>query len=134
MKDRLTFSIPGKPEYMQTVKFAVGCAAGAANFSVEAVEDIKIAVSEACKSISCHGYEGFSKQYDVICDIEDERITILVADNDETHELEKHKKPCLDCPHEGDLAIFVMKSLMDEIEINNESGNHRSIKMVKAKC
>lgn len=134
MKDLLKFSIPGKPEYVQTVKLAVGCAAGAADFSMEAVEDIKIAVAEACKNITCHGFEGFSNQYEVICEIEKERISILVMDSEGEHNLEKHTKPCLDCPNEGDLAIFVMKSLMDEIEINKESENYRSIKMVKNKC
>lgn len=134
MKDLLKFSIPGKPEYVQMVKMAIGCAAGIANFSIEAVEDIKIAVAEACKIITCHGFEGFSNFYEVECEIEENIIVITVSDKSCEHGLEKHMKPCLDCPNEGDLGFFVIESLMDKVEIVKESEANRSIKMVKSKC
>ena len=47
MGDLLKFSIPGKPEYVKIAKLAVGSAAGTANFNIEAIEDIEIAVGEA---------------------------------------------------------------------------------------
>lgn len=134
MSDLLKFTIPGKPEYVQAIKMAVGSAAGSANFCMEAIEDIEIAVAEACKNIACHGAEGFCHTYQVTCEIQEERMIIIVRDSNSGDRLEKLIKPCLDCPNEGDLAVFVIKSLMDEIEINNESKDYRSIKMVKNKC
>lgn len=133
MGDLLKFSIPGKPEYLKIAKIAIGSAAGTANFDIEAIEDIEIAVAEACKNISCHGFDGFSNFYEVECQIEAEKITITVTDNCVEHEIEKYKKPCLDCPNEGDLGIYIIKSLMNEVEIiRKDSGN--SIRMVKNKC
>lgn len=133
MGDLLKFSIPGKPEYLKIAKLAVGSAAGTANFDIEAIEDIEIAVGEACKNISCHGFDGFSNFYEVECQIEEEKITITVTDNRCGHEIEKYKKPCLDCPNEGNLGIYIIKSLMNEVEIiKKDSGN--SIRMVKHKC
>lgn len=133
MGDLLKFSIPGKPEYVKIAKLAVGSAAGLANFNIEAVEDIEIAVGEACRNISCHGYEGFSNFYEVECWIDEEQITITISDKCCEHGIEKHKKPCLDCPNEGNLGIYIIKSLMNEVEIvKEEDGN--SIRMVKHKC
>lgn len=133
MGDLLKFSIPGKPEYLKIAKLAIGSAAGTADFDIEAIEDIEIAVGEACKNISCHGFNGFSNFYEVECQIEDEKITITVTDNSCGHEIEKYKKPCLDCPNEGNLGIYIIKSLMNEVEIiKKDSGN--SIRMVKRKC
>ena len=134
MGDLLKFSIPGKPEYVKIVKLAIGSAAGVANFNIEAIEDIEIAVSEACKIITCHGFDGFSDFYDVECRIDQEQITVLVSDASRAHSLEKHKKPCIDCPNEGNLGIYVIKSLMDEVEIIKEEGKNNSIRMVKRKC
>lgn len=133
MGDLLKFSIPGKPEYVKIAKLAVGSAAGLANFNIEAVEDIEIAVGEACRNISCHGFEGFSNFYEVECWIDEEQITITISDKCCEHGIEKHKKPCLDCPNEGNLGIYIIKSLMNEVEIvKEEDGN--SIRMVKHKC
>lgn len=133
MGDLLKFSIPGKPEYLKIAKLAIGSAAGTANFDIEAIEDIEIAVGEACKNISCHGFDGFAAFYEVECQIEAEKITITVTDSSCEHEIEKYKKPCLDCPNEGNLGIYIIKSLMNEVEIiRKDSGN--SIRMVKNKC
>jgi len=133
MKDMLHFTIPGKPEYAQAVKLAVGSIAGTANFSMEAVEDLKIAVAEACKNVTCHGFPGFSNTYEIICQVEEHEITITVIDKEMEHGLEKTRKPCVDCPQEGDLSVFVMRSLVDTIEISGENSDYRSIKLVKRK-
>ena len=68
MADKLQFVIPGKPQYITIVRLAVGSAANTAGFDVEEIEDIKTAVGEACKNISCHGSEGFAEQYQVDCE------------------------------------------------------------------
>ena len=134
MGDLLRFSIPGKPEYLKVAKLDVGTAAGTANFTIEAIDDIKIAVGEACKNITCHGFDGFSNFYEVECNIEDDKITVTVCEKSCEHGSEKHKKPCLDCPNEGNLGVYIIKTLMDEVEIVKTKNGNNSIKMVKNKC
>lgn len=133
MSDLLKFSVPGNPEYVKIVKIAVESAAGVADFTLEAVDDIGIAVGEACKLITCHGFDGFSNFYEIECLIEEDQIEITITDNLCQHEITKHMKPCMDCPHEGDLGLLVIKSLMDKVEIVKEEGKKKSIKMVKHK-
>lgn len=133
MGDLLKFTIPGQPEYVKIAKLAVGSAAGIANFDIEAIEDIEIAVGEACKNISCHGFDGFSNFYEVECQIDENKIVITVSDERCEHSLKKSKKPCLDCPNEGNLGIYIIKSLMNEVELV-KAENRNSIRMVKNKC
>ena len=52
--DNLKFIIPGKPEYLTMVRLAISSIATTAGFDLDAVEDIKTAVCEACKNVSCH--------------------------------------------------------------------------------
>jgi len=133
MSDVLKFSIPGKPEYVQMVRLAIASIAGKANFNVEFVEDIKEAVAEACKIVFCHGFEGFSNSYEIICEITNESMSIELNDTCSGHELVKGEMPCSKCPDEGELAVVVMESLMDEVEINVDEEGNKSIRMVKNK-
>ena len=134
MSDVLTFSIPGKPEYIQMVRLAIGSIACKADFDVEKVDDIEVAVSEACKLVTCHGYEGWGEKYELVVVIDDNgRMEITVSETAALHNIEKKCKQCARCPEDGDLAVFVINSLMDEIEIMCSEKGNRKIRMVKNK-
>ena len=133
MSDALKFSIPGKPEYVQMVRLAIASVAGKANFGVDDVEDIREAVAEACKIVFCHGAEGFSKSYQIACEITDENMAIVLSDACGGRDLVKGDIPCVKCPDEGELAVVVMKSLMDNVEISFNEDGSKNIRMVKNK-
>lgn len=129
--DTLKFIIPGKPEYLTMVRLAIASVATTAGFDLDAVDDVKNAVSEACKNVSCHGFQGFSEKYEVECKVEKDRMEITVKDDCDIHSLEKLSKPCQDCPKEGDIGIYVIESLMNEVTFGKDINGHKSIKMVK---
>lgn len=130
--DNFKFTIPGKPEYLLMVRLAIGSIATTAGFDIDETEDIKTAVEEACKNVSCHGFDGFSDKYELECNVENKRIEIIVRDACDAHTLAKLSKPCRNCPKEGDLGIFVIQSLMNEVEFGKEKEGHKAIRMVKS--
>ena len=67
------------------------------------------------------------------CVAEEGRMEIYVTDNSDGHVLEKVAKPCLDCPNEGNLGVFVIQSLMNEIELIDSAQGKKTIRMVKYK-
>lgn len=129
--DHLKFIIPGKPEYLTMVRLAITSVATTAGFDLEATEDIKTAVCEACKNISCHGFSGFSDQYEVDCNVEKGKIDIIVKDDCSKHTLEKLNPPCRKCPQEGDLGVFVIESLMNEVHFDRDEDGRKRISMTK---
>jgi serine/threonine-protein kinase RsbW len=133
MTDILKFSVPGKPEYVGTVRLAISSLANTAGFDIEAVEDIKVAVSEACTNVVCHGKPNREECYEVACEVGDGRIIISVVDRAGGYDIAKYKRPAMDMenPKEGGLGIFIIKALMDEVDIFSELGMGTSIKMVK---
>jgi len=133
MADKLTFVIPGKPKYITMMRLAIGSIADTAGFNIEEVDDIKTAVAEACKNISCHGSEGFAEQYQVECLVDEGTLEISVQDKSSEHKIKKVTKPCLDCPNEGNLGIFVIQSLMTKVEIIDNQQGKKTIKMTKEK-
>ena len=129
--DKIVFSIPGKPEYLTMVRLAISSIAMTAGFDVEAVEDIKTAVAEGCKNVSCHGFTGFSEKYEVECEVGEGVLEITVKDDCDSHSLEKLSIPCRQCPQEGNLSVYVIESLMTEVDISNDGNGRKMIRMVK---
>ena len=128
--DELKFIIPGKPAYLTMIRLAISSIATTAGFDLDAIDDIKTAVSEACKNISCHGYDGFSEQYELDCIVEQGRIEITIQDGD-SHSIIKDKKPCKQCPQEGDLGVYVIKTLVNEVDFGISENGNKKITMVK---
>lgn len=133
MADILKFSVPGKPEYVGTVRLAISSLANFAGFDIEAVEDIKVAVSEACTNVVRHGSNESEETYEVACEVGADRIIISVIDQAGGYDTSNYHQPALDysSPKEGGLGIFIIKALMDEVDIFSELGTGTSIKMVK---
>lgn len=130
MADLLKFSMPGKPEYVGVVRLAVSSAANCAGFGLEAIEDIRVAVSEACTNVLKHG-EQEENCYEVECRIEKDRFVIRVTDLCGGYDTEKYLMPSVGNAKESGLGIFIIKALMDEVDILSTLGEGTKIQMVK---
>lgn len=115
------------------VRLAVCSIAATAGFDLDEAEDLKTAVCEACKNVSCHGFNGFSDKYEIEVSVENGFMEIVVKDDCDKHTLEKLSKPCQSCPNEGDLGIYVIESLVNEVQFGSAEDGHKSIRMVKRK-
>lgn len=131
MEDVIRFILSGKPEYIKVARIGAGTIASNAGFDVDDVDDIKLAVEEACKLISCHGHEALTNQYEVKFEIAENSITITVQDSNEGRDVQKTCRQCKNCPEEGNLSSLVMKTLMDEVTIDTLNDDLKSIIMVK---
>lgn len=135
MRDNFKLTVPGKPEYVGAVRLAISSVANNAGFDIEAIEDIKVAVSEACTNIVQHGKAGAERgeqiEYKVDCEICDDRLCISVEDDGEGYDTSNYKEPDLPSEEAGGLGIFIIRALMDEVEVESEIGIGTHIKMVK---
>lgn len=130
--DNLKITIPGKPEYMTMIRLAITSLATYAGFDVENAEEIKMAVVEACKNISCHGSQGFSDKYEIEVNLEKgSNFEVTVTDACDSHTIEKLEKPCRMCPQEGDIGAIMIHTLMDCVEVGQTEDGHKYINMVK---
>jgi len=131
MADILKLSIPGKPEYVGTVRLAVSHVAASAGFDVEAIDDIKVAVSEACTNSICHSNHTSEYTYDVIIEREENRLTISVEDKGVGFKTESYVAPVPGETRGSGMGIFIVRALMDEVEIKSEVGIGTNIRMTK---
>lgn len=131
MSDLLKLSVPGKPEYVSLVRLAISSVANHAGFDIEAIEDIKVAIAEACNNAVLHGNKGCIENYEVEICVKDNSLKIEVRDNGKGYNSLDYKEPDIQCPKEGGLGIFIIKSLMDHVEIYSEDGKGTTIRMIK---
>ena len=133
MADTLKMTVPGQMEYIKTAKLAVSSMAGIAGFDYDSLEDIRIAVGEACKCITCHNQECWSSEYELTATVDEKALTITVVCEKTAHTVPKGHRICLDCPREGDLAMEIIKSVMDEMILDKDGEGFCKITMVKNK-
>ncbi|PAB58425.1 ATP-binding protein [Anaeromicrobium sediminis] len=135
MSDVFTISVPSKAEYVNVVRLTTSAVASRMGFNIEEIEDIKVAVAEACTNAIKYGkyscnekdLENFNIKY---C-VEYDKMIVEIQDNGKGFCTEDIEEPDLTSPKEGGLGIFIIRSLMDEVDIISAPEKGTIIKMIK---
>jgi serine/threonine-protein kinase RsbW len=128
--DFIEMKVPAKPEYVGVVRLTISGIANRLGYSYDDIEDIKIAVAEACTNVVNHAYKENHGQMTVGCGVYQDRLEIMVADRGNSFSIEELKESLgpirADKPisqlKEGGLGLFLIDTLMDKVEISNDSG------------
>ncbi len=124
----ISLTVPALPEYVDLVRLTLYGIASKMKFTFEDIEDMKVAVSEACNNAVLHAYGGEDGKIEVqfIAGIEELSITVrdygrsfTVAENKKTPSL--HGKS-IDEIQSGGLGLYLMQALMDRVDVQHEGG------------
>lgn len=129
MRESVNLSLPCKPEYVSVARLTASFVANQMGFDIEAIEDIKLAVGEACNNAVLHS--GNSPTYQLELKNMESSLIIEVKDSGKGFDKEAYKAPELDELQENGLGLFIIKSLMDDVEIQTVEGNGTRIIMSK---
>lgn len=116
-RDHVVLVLPNKPDYVSVARLTASGIASRMGFDVETVEDIKLALAEACTNAIKHGCCQEYQEYRVRFDIEKDCLTICVSDKGCGVDKNEICKPDLENPKEGGLGIFIINTLMDQVEL-----------------
>lgn len=132
--DFIEMKIPAKPEYVGVVRLSISGIANRMGFSYDAIEDLKVAISEATTNVVTHAYKKREKgELTIGFGVYDDRLEIMVSDQGDSFNVEEVKNrtgPMGKCEEikpiaqmrEGGFGLFLMDALMDKVEINNDYG------------
>ncbi len=132
-KDEIKLSIPNKPEYVSVARLTVSAIANRMGFDIEEIEDIKVALAEACTNAITHGINDYDN-FQVSFMIDEDKLTVSVCDSGRGCAVKEIKNPDfnhLNNEKEGGLGIFIIRSLMDNVEITSDLGSGTTITMTK---
>ncbi|EQK40597.1 MAG: ATP-binding protein [Paraclostridium bifermentans] len=120
--------VTSNPEYVSIIRLTVSGIANKIGFSLDDIEDIKVAVSEACTNAIKHSLDDkFLVQFSVL----ENGLTIEVEDKGTGYDVESLQEPDLTNPKESGLGLFIIKTLMDEVSTISNSDVGTRVKMTK---
>ncbi len=134
----VNLSIPCLSEFVGIIRLMVSGIATRMNFTVEEIEDIKIAVSEACTNCVQYAYppEKTDGRIEIVCKIIDNKLVIMIRDFGKGFNLsavEKNKKENVNPNKFGlGLGITFMKSLMDEVDFTTIPEQGTTVTLIKS--
>jgi serine/threonine-protein kinase RsbW len=129
--DYVEMKIPAKPEYVGVIRLTISGIASRMGYTYEEIEDIKIAVSEACTNAVQHAYpEEESGEVIVGFGIYEDKLETMVADSGKSFNFLQTKSELgpytesstVDQLSEGGLGLYLIETLMDEVRVMNRSG------------
>lgn len=114
--------IPSRAEWVGVARLAVAGIASRLQFSIEDIEDLKLAVAEACTN--CIQHASGSQAVRISCAIHPDKIVVTVQDSGKGFSGRGLVPQELGEPKVGGLGVFLIRSLMDDVdyELNPESG------------
>ncbi|MFD1361725.1 anti-sigma B factor RsbW [Lentibacillus salinarum] len=129
--DFVEMKVPARAEYVGVVRLSVSGVASRLGFSYEAIEDLKVAISEAITNAVEHAYSGGDAgEVTIGFGVYEDRLEVMVADHGGSFDLNKIKggigpyegsEPVEDL-QEGGFGLFLIDALMDKVEIKNDYG------------
>ncbi len=107
-------SLPARPENVAVIRHVLGAFAEALRLEPEVVEDMRLAVTEACTNVVRHAYhEGDPGPIDVVVRPDGDRLEVIVSDYG--HGM--GASPDLGGPG---LGLPLIAALADEVDIEHE--------------
>ena len=139
MKNKLknkNFIILSRTENLSAVRDFIASSARSAGILEADVENIMLAVDEACSNIIKHAYKSDPDgEIKIKVDYTDDKFIVTVQDEGLSFEPDRVPEPDLQKYYRqrkvGGLGMYLMKSLMDEVEYISVPGKYNRVLLTK---
>lgn len=128
--------VKSKTENLSEIRDFVSANAHRAGISSETIDNIILAVDEACTNIIKHAYK-LSPQGEIIVriDYDETKFTVTIIDYGKSFEPNKVPLPDLQKYYRehrvGGLGMYLIKSLMDDVEYISVPGKYNQVLLSK---
>lgn len=128
--------VKSRTENLSKIRDFISAAAAKAGFNNESVENIMLAVDEACTNIIKHAYKSFPDG-DIIIELSssNSKFKILITDYGTSFEPDLIPTPNVQKYYRehrvGGLGMYLMKTLMDSVEYKSVPGKYNQVSLIK---
>ena len=120
--------ITANPAYVSIIRLTTSGIANKVGFCMDDIEDLKVAVSEACTNAIKHSSDD---RFTIIYTMIENGLTIEIIDNGNGYDTSSINEPDIENLKESGMGLFIIEALMDEVSIESQEGKGTSIKMTK---
>lgn len=126
--ETIKMELTANPDYVGIIRLTTSGIANKIGFSIDDIEDLKVAVSEACTNAIKHSKD---KKFTITFNILENGINIEIKDNGQGYDINSISTPNLEEPKESGLGLFIIQALMDDVSMESKAGQGTIIKMTK---
>ncbi|WP_019908396.1 anti-sigma B factor RsbW [Paenibacillus sp. HW567] len=135
---KVVLQLPASAEYVDIVRLNLYGIASKMGFTYEDIEDMKVAVSEACNNSVLYAYGQEDGLVDVIFEVGTSALSITVKDEGESFDsldpseerMTLHDKELNDV-QVGGLGFYLMQALMDDVSVVSDAGRGTAVTLTK---
>jgi serine/threonine-protein kinase RsbW len=129
-------TIPADARWLTVVRLTISGVASRLGASYEDVDDIKVAVSEACTNAIDHAFAGAIGAQPTICiQCHPAQSALRIEVSDEGCGFDPEQagavEPETGLDRQGGLGLYLIRKLMDEMEVVSRPGGGTKVVMVK---
>jgi serine/threonine-protein kinase RsbW len=122
--------IPARAEWVAVARLAVAAVASRQRFSVDDIEDIKLAVAESCTNAIQHGTPDGT--IEIVCEVIAEGIILTVRDRGQGPPLGAVEEERIgELGRTEELGVFLIRALMDSVEYTSDVRDGTQLVMTK---
>ncbi|MGI6108616.1 MAG: ATP-binding protein [Eubacteriaceae bacterium] len=114
--EKVTLELPGMPEFISLARLSVSSIGNVIGFPIDEIEDLKVALSEACTNAMQYGCTE-KPSYSVTYTLYPDRLVIDVADSGKGCDFEAIQQPALNGTQVGGFGLYIIRTLMDDLDI-----------------
>jgi len=135
-KSDYQLKIPSQTDNLELIRNFVTGIARKVGFDDEEVSKIELAVDEACTNVIEHAYQNDKNQdIDVAVKLDYQKFTIVITDRGRSFDINDVELPDMNSYlaelRVGGLGIYLMKTLMDEVDYVVRPDGKNEVTMVK---
>jgi serine/threonine-protein kinase RsbW len=122
--------VPSRAEWVALVRLATAAVANRLKLSIEDIEDVKLAVAEACTAVIQH--ENHGEFIEVTCEAHADALHVRVHDaGRHVPRAETGRTMDFDEARVAGLGVFLIRTLMDEVSYDVHPELGTDLRMVK---
>ncbi|MGF7048333.1 serine/threonine-protein kinase RsbW [Paenibacillus sp. DS2015] len=135
---KVVLTLPASADFVDVVRLNLYGIASKMGFSYEEIEDMKVAVSEACNNSVLYAYGQADGMVEVTFEINADVLSITVKDEGESFDnvdsqssrVTLHDKELSEV-EVGGLGFYLMQALMDDVSVESLAGEGTAVVLTK---
>jgi serine/threonine-protein kinase RsbW len=129
---QVRLTIPATAEYVLLGRLALSGVTRMRTLTDETLNDLKLAVTEACTNSVRHAYGADPGTVDIVYELHEDRLVVEVSDDGEGFDPDEVEEAEIEALTEGGLGIAIIRALVDEFEVGERGdGQGSRLRFVK---
>lgn len=132
MEESVTVTVPSHPKYLSVIRAVTVRMAQLHEMPERVIDDIKLAVDEACSNVIKHAYKGETcRKITMTYTIKRGAFAVSIDDNGTKLTIEKMKGRSLDDVRPGGLGVHFIRRVFDVVELDDRKRRGNRLILIK---